>query len=298
MIHFTGKAAKALLFSTVTALMLSASAMAAENTLAASVGVTTGSSLRLRSEPSTTCSVITMLNKDMTLAVLDAPSEDWYQVSYAGQIGYVSSDYLTLDEDNIFEAYGRVNGDAVNVRSAASVESDTLGTVAKNTILTVNGLLDGWYDVTCESGTRGYIRSDFVDLISTTVSANGSSVVGFAQQYLGVRYVYGGASPKGFDCSGFTMYVMKQYGYSLPHTATGQWLSGLGTKVSYAEMMPGDLVFFCDPSRSLGKACSHVGIYVGNGQFIHASSSKSGVIYSDLASGYYHNYYVGAIRLA
>ena len=91
---------------------------------------------------------------------------------------------------------------------------------------------------------------------------------------------------------------MKQFGHSLPHTATGQWLSGKGTKVSYAEMMPGDLVFFCDPSRSLGKACSHAGIYVGNGQFIHASSSKNGVIYSDLSSGYYHNYYVGAIRLA
>ena len=298
MIRFTGKAAKALLFSTVTALMLSASAMAAEGDLAVGAGVTTGSSLRLRAEASTSSSIITMLNKDVTLAVLDTSTSGWYKVSYAGNTGFVSADYLTLDDDNVFETYGRITGDAVNVRTAASTEADALGTVAKDTILTVNGLLDGWYDVTCESGTRGYIRSDFVDLVSSNVSANGSSVVSFAQQYLGVRYVYGGASPKGFDCSGFTMYVMKQFGYSLPHTATGQWKSGLGTKVSFAEMMPGDLVFFCDPSRSLGKACSHAGIYVGNGQFIHASSSKNGVIYSDLTSGYYNRYYVGAIRLA
>ena len=147
--------------------------------------------------------------------------------------------------------------------------------------------------------------SDSLDVLTDSLlikqesqMSKGDSIVKTALQYLGVRYVYGGASPNAFDCSGFTMYIMKQFGYNLPHTATGQWLSGQGTKVSYAEMMPGDLVFFCDPSRSLGKACSHAGIYVGNGQFIHASSSKSGVIYSDLSSGYYHNYYVGAIRLA
>lgn len=298
MTHFTGKAAKVFLLSAMTTLLLSVSAMAAEGDLAIGAGVTTGSSLRLRAEASTSSSILTTLNKDITLAVLDDSTSGWYKVSYAGKTGFVSADYLALDEDNVFETYGRVTGDAVNVRTAPSTESDTLGTVSGSSILTVNGLLDGWYDVTCESGTRGYIRSDFVDLLSTGASANGSAVVALAQQYLGVRYVYGGASPNAFDCSGFTMYIMKQFGHSLPHTATGQWLSGKGTKVSYAEMMPGDLVFFCDPSRSLGKACSHAGIYVGNGQFIHASSSKNGVIYSDLTSGYYHNYYVGAIRLA
>ena len=279
-------------------LLLAVSAMAAEGDIAVRAGVTTGSSLRLRAEASTSSSILTTLNKDTTLAVLDQPVIGWYKVAYAGKTGFVSADYLAIDEDNIFETYGRVNGDAVNVRTAATTESATLGTVSAGSILTVNGLLNGWYDVTCESGTRGYIRSDFVDLISSASSSNGSSVVALAQQYLGVRYVYGGASPNAFDCSGYTMYIMKQFGYNLPHTATGQWLSGYGTKVSYSEMMPGDLVFFCDPSRSLGKACSHVGIYVGNGQFIHASSSKNGVIYSDLTSGYYHNYYVGAIRMA
>ena len=298
MTHFAGKAAKVFFLSALTTLLLAVSAMAAEGDIAVRAGVTTGSSLRLRAEASTSSSILTTLNKDITLAVLDQPVLGWYKVAYAGKTGFVSTDYVALDEDNIFETYGRVNADAVNVRTDTSTESATLGTISGGSIVTVNGLLRGWYDVTCESGTRGYIRSDFVDLISSASSANGSAVVALAQQYLGVRYVYGGASPNAFDCSGYTMYIMKQFGYNLPHTATGQWQSGYGTKVSYAEMLPGDLVFFCDPSRSMGKACSHVGIYVGNGQFIHASSSKHGVIYSDLTSGYYNNYFVGAIRMA
>ena len=298
MTHFAGKAAKVFFLSALTTLLLAVSAMAAEGDIAVRAGVTTGSSLRLRAEASTSSSILTTLNKDITLAVLDQPVLGWYKVAYAGKTGFVSADYVALDEDNIFETYGRVSADAVNVRTDTTTESATLGTISGGSIVTVNGLLRGWYDVTCESGTRGYIRSDFVDLISSASSANGSSVVALAQQYLGTRYVYGGAAPGAFDCSGYTMYIMKQFGYNLPHTATGQWQSGYGTKVSYAEMMPGDLVFFCDPSRSLGKACSHVGIYVGNGQFIHASSSKNGVIYSDLTSGYYHNYFVGAIRMA
>ena len=120
-----------------------------------------------------------------------------------------------------------------------------------------------------------------------------------ANQYLGTRYSYGGASPSGFDCSGFTMYVYSQHGYSLPHSATSQWQSGLGSRVySIGELQPGDLVFFNDPSRNAGKACSHAGIYVGGGQFIHSSSSRSnGVIISDLTSGYYNTYFVGGIHV-
>ena len=151
--------------------------------------------------------------------------------------------------------------------------------------------------VTCEYGTEGYIRSDYVDL--TESSSSNGDIVDTAMQHLGTRYVYGGASPSGFDCSGFTMYIYGQYDYSLPHTATGQWQSGLGTRVySISELQPGDLVFFNDPSRNAGKACSHVGIYVGNGKHIHSSSSRSGgVIISDLTSGYYNTYFVGGIHV-
>ena len=160
----------------------------------------------------------------------------------------------------------------------------------------------GWYRVKCRYGTIGCIRSDLLDLIPSldysSGSAAGSAIVALAQQYLGVRYVYGGASPKGFDCSGFTMYVYGQFGVSLPHTATGQWQSGKGTRVySISALQPGDLVFFNDPSRNAGKACSHAGIYVGGGQFIHASSSGGSVVYSTLLTGYYNRYFVGGIHI-
>lgn len=297
MTHFAGKAAKVFLLSTAATLLLAVSAMAAEGEYAIGAGVTTGSSLRLRAEASTSSSILTTLNKDVTLAVLDKSAAGWYKVAYAGRTGFVSADYLVLDEDNVFETCGRVNSDAVNVRSAATTESDALGTLSQNSSVTVNGLVDGWYDVTCQSGTRGYIRSDFVDLVSSAASTNGSAVVELAQQHLGVPYVWGGASPSGFDCSGYTMYIMNQFGQSVPHSASSQWLSGKGTRVTYGELMPGDLVFFCDPSRANGKACSHAGIYMGGGQFIHASSSKGRVVYSDITSGYYYRYFVGGIRL-
>ena len=158
----------------------------------------------------------------------------------------------------------------------------------------------GWYDVTCQYGTEGYIRSDLLVLTSNPTSGKGSSIVETALKHLGTRYVYGGASAGGFDCSGFTMYIYKQFGYNLPHSATSQWLSGMGTKItSISELQPGDLVFFNDPSRNAGKACSHAGIYIGNGQHIHASSSRGGgVIISDMTSGYYNTYFVGGLRLS
>ena len=299
MTHFAGKAVKALLVGSAMTLLLAASALAAENNVAVGVGATTGSSLRMRAEASTSSSIVTMLDKGVAVAILDNSNEDWYHVSYNGNSGYVSTDYLIVDQDNVFTTYGRANGDSINVRSTPSVEAAVAGTIEKGTIVTVNGFVDGWFSVTCKYGTEGYIRSDLLDLTASATSSNGSGMVSTAMQYLGTRYVYGGASPSGFDCSGFTMYVAKQYGVSLPHTATGQWQSGKGTKVwAISALEPGDLVFFCDPSRSLGKACSHAGIYIGNGQFIHASSSRSnGVIISDLTSGYYNNYYVGGLRI-
>ena len=299
MTHFAGKAAKVLFLTGTMTLLLTAHTMAAD--IAIGAGCTTGSSLRMRAETSTSSEIITTLDKSVAVAILDDTTEGWYQVAYNGKTGYVSADYLLVDQDNVFETYGRVNGDGVNVRSGASTEAEVLASVNTGTIVTVNGLVDGWYDVTCQYGTEGYIRSDFLDLTkdATSSTASGSGIVDTAMKHLGTRYVYGGASPSGFDCSGFTMYVYSQHGYSLPHTATGQWQSGLGSRVySIGELQPGDLVFFNDPSRNAGKSCSHAGIYISSGQFIHSSSSKSnGVIISDLTSGYYNTYFVGGIHV-
>ena len=299
MTHFAGKAAKVLFLTGTMTLLLTAHTMAAD--IAIGAGCTTGSSLRMRAETSTSSEIITTLDKSVAVAILDDTTEGWYQVAYNGKTGYVSADYLLMDQDNVFETYGRVNGDGVNVRSGASAEAEVLASVNTGTIVTVNGLVDGWYDVTCQYGTKGYIRSDFLDLTkdATSSTASGSGIVDTAMKHLGTRYSYGGASPSGFDCSGFTMYVYSQHGYSLPHSATSQWQSGLGIRVySIGELQPGDLVFFNDPSRNAGKACSHAGIYIGSGQFIHSSSSKSnGVIISDLTSGYYNTYFVGGIHV-
>ena len=293
MTHFAGRAGKVLFLSVLTAMLLAATALAAD--IATGAGCTTGSSLRLRAEPSTSASVVTTLDKSVAVAILDDSVDGWYKIAYNGSTGYVSADYLNVDQDNVFTTYGRVNSDGVNVRSDASTDSSVLATIEEDAIVTVNGLVDGWYDVTCEYGTEGYIRSDFLDL--TESSSSNSDIAATAKQYLGTGYVYGGASPRGFDCSGFTMYVYSQHGYSLPHSATSQWQSGLGTRVySISELQPGDLVFFNDPNA--GKACSHAGIYTGDGQFIHSSSSRSGgVIVSSLTSGYYNTYFVGGIQV-
>ena len=295
MTHFAGRAGKVLFLSVLTAMLLAATALAAD--IATGAGCTTGSSLRLRAEPSTSASVVTTLDKSVAVAILDDSVDGWYKIAYNGSTGYVSADYLNVGQDNVFTTYGRVNSDGVNVRSDASTDSSVLATIEEDAIVTVNGLVDGWYDVTCEYGTEGYIRSDFLDL--TESSSSNSDIAATAKQYLGTGYVYGGASPRGFDCSGFTMYVYSQHGYSLPHSATSQWQSGLGTRVySISELQPGDLVFFNDPSRNAGKACSHAGIYTGDGQFIHSSSSRSGgVIVSSLTSGYYNTYFVGGIHV-
>jgi cell wall-associated NlpC family hydrolase len=111
-------------------------------------------------------------------------------------------------------------------------------------------------------------------------------VVGIAMQYLGTPYVYGGASPGGFDCSGLVMYVFAQIGVSLPHNAAAQY--GYGMPVSHDQLQAGDLVFF----NGLG----HVGIYIGGGQFIHAPHTGDVVKISSL-SGWYSSTYVGARRL-
>jgi cell wall-associated NlpC family hydrolase len=122
---------------------------------------------------------------------------------------------------------------------------------------------------------------------STVVPPNThGGVVGIAMRYLGVPYVWAGASPRGFDCSGFVMYVFAQIGVSLPHSSYAQF--NMGTPVSISQLQPGDLVFFT--------GASHVGIYIGGGQFIHAPHTGDVVKISSL-SGYYSANFAGGRRL-
>lgn len=204
---------------------------------------------------------------------------------------------------------GVINASDVRLRSDANTSSSILATLSKGTAVTVLTQSGSWYAVSY-NGTNGYVAQQYVTLgtslpaedtgssaandnVSSVPPSSSGSAVSIAYQYLGVPYVYGGASPSGFDCSGFTMYVYNQLGISLPHGATPQLK--YGTYVSRSELQPGDLVFFSDGSYP----ASHVGIYVGDDQFIHASSSTGNgycVCVSSLNTNYYSRNFVGGRR--
>lgn len=124
----------------------------------------------------------------------------------------------------------------------------------------------------------------------TVGDKNAAQILNTALSYRGVKYRFGGATPSGFDCSGFVMYVFNRHGVKLPRTADLQY--EVGRKIRQTDLRPGDLVFF----ETYEKGASHVGIYQGNGQFVHASSSR-GVTVSRLAEAYYAKRYLGARRV-
>lgn len=121
-------------------------------------------------------------------------------------------------------------------------------------------------------------------------SASSSEVVNYAYSLLGKPYVFGASGPNAFDCSGLTSYVFRQFGVNLPRTSFAQY--GAGVAVSKNNLQPGDLVFF-NTYASLG----HVGIYIGGGEFIHASSTGNPVMISSMNSSYYQGRYEGARRV-
>jgi len=125
---------------------------------------------------------------------------------------------------------------------------------------------------------------------SSSNSSKASAIISTAKQYIGVKYVWGGTTPSGFDCSGYTQYVFAQQGISLPRVSRDQYARG--TAVSYENLKAGDLVFF---SLDGDKVIDHVGIFIGNGQFINASSSKGVTIYP--MGSYWNSHYIGAKRV-
>lgn len=132
--------------------------------------------------------------------------------------------------------------------------------------------------------------SKSVSTSSSSSSSKASAIIATAKNYIGVKYVWGGTTPSGFDCSGYTSYVFAQHGITLPRVSRDQYK--VGTPVSYNNLHPGDLVFF---SLDEDKVIDHVGIYIGNGQFINASSSKGVTIYT--MGSYWKSHYIGAKRV-
>lgn len=216
-----------------------------------------------------------------------------------------------------------VNDTAVNMRKSATTESDIIKVLALNTEITVIGEEGDWYKVK-SSEDVGYIAKRLVsdqkkettsrsaDVRTTTnipetanneetsSSTKGEELVAYAKQYLNCPYVYGAAGPDSFDCSGFTMYVYKHFGISLPHGATSQSRYGTELNISKNELKSklklGDLVFFLDYPTYDG--IGHVGIYIGDGNFIHASSGTGYCVkISTLLDGGYYDRYTAARRI-
>jgi cell wall-associated NlpC family hydrolase len=119
----------------------------------------------------------------------------------------------------------------------------------------------------------------------------GGEVAYLAEQYVGTPYRWGGSSPAGFDCTGFVMWVYSQFGVDLPHNEAGQLASG--PTVAADDLQPGDVLAFANTYR---RGLSHVGIYVGNGQFVHAADERHGVTVSNLWDSYWAPRLVGASR--
>ena len=221
-----------------------------------------------------------------------------------------------------------INSSTVNVRQEANTSSTIVATASLNTEVQVYSEQGGWSRVKVNN-MEGYIATSLLsdsrqetsrsqstsrktsstkstkktttsqskttqntttETTSVPASSNGSAIVATAKKYLGYKYVYGGSSPStGFDCSGFTSYVFKQHGITLSRTSAGQYSNGVA--VSRSNLQPGDLVMF-------GKSSiTHVAIYIGGGQIIHASTPSTGVRIDSLSTGYYNNNYYGARRV-
>ena len=212
-----------------------------------------------------------------------------------------------------------VNVQTANLRQKADKTSQVVKQLTQNTKVTVTSSENGWAYVDV-NGTKGYIAETLLSSTqketsrsglttreqsanttnqtkktntsktvteSTSTSQSGNSVVSYAKQFLGCKYVYGGTTPSGFDCSGFTQYVYKHFGINLNRTAAAQYSNGQ----LVTSLQAGDLVMF-------GKSgINHVGIYIGGNTFIHSANPSQGVRTDSMSTGYYKTNYVGARRI-
>ena len=225
-----------------------------------------------------------------------------------------------IQEQEIEKKVLYVNSPSIYVRKGPATTYEVVDTLVQNNQVTAIAESGDWYKVELGNGTQGYIAKRLLsaskaettsrgaeermteeaaqvtetEQVTTTSSSKGEEIAEYAKQFLGCKYVYGGSGPSTFDCSGFTMYVYKNFGISLSHSARAQ--SSNGTYVSKEELEPGDLVFFKDYETMDG--IGHCGIYIGDGNFIHASSGTGYCVkISTLLSGSYNTRYETARRL-
>lgn len=310
------------LFTLTLALVLAAGCIplsaSAAGPVMCGIGFVNATSLKLRSSAATTASTLDTAVRGECVAVI-AKEGDWYKVNYNLQVGYMHADYLSVStKENAELGYGAILGVGVNLRTGPGTSYPVAAVAGSGDRCYIIGINEGWYKVLYRDKTC-YIRSDFLELTeipyenpdspnspeyyrggksigtasspsAVPVSVTGSQILTEARKYLGCPYRAGGASPSGFDCSGFVYYVLKQVGLSPYRTPSEQYK--MGASVEKSALKAGDLVFFGSGS------ITHAGIYAGGGQFIHAPNARSTVSYSDLTTGYWAQNYYGACRVA
>lgn len=262
------------------------------------MSVISSGNLNIRQEASTDSEVVGILTNHNACELLE-DAGDWYKVTSGKVTGYVNKQYLvTGDEaeaiaEQEIKTVATVNTETLNVRAEKSTEAAVLSQVGNSEAFTVNSVADGWVEISVDDSV-GYISQDYVTLAQALPTAKTieqvkygdgvsdvrASVVSYALQFVGNRYVWGGTSlENGVDCSGFTMRILGKYGVSLPHSSKAQ--PSCGTKISASDAKPGDLFFY-----GSGSSISHVAIYIGNGQIVHASNKRDGI---KVSNAYYRN---------
>jgi len=291
-------------------LVISALACAALTVSAAATsmggGVVSASGLYLRSQPSSVSSIITMAPRGAAVVLADKTDDGWYRVWFNGYNGYMSGEYLDIYE-SLDASFGSatIGADQVRLRAQPDTSAPILETCELNTEIKLTGISGKWFKVSLD-GQDGYVSSDYINLSNfvpssapatvlatgTEVVSEGQKIVNTAMQYLGTPYVWAGTSPSGFDCSGLVYYVFKECGYSTNRTAATLYSNG--EYVEKENLQVGDIICFTSTNYSY---IGHVGIYIGDGQFIHASSGSGEVVINDLSTTYYANHYYGARRI-
>ena len=271
--------------------------------------------LNVRSGAGTSYSKLGKLEYKEKVTVLST-SNGWSKINYNGKTGYVDSSYLkstvpgSTNDNTNNETTGTTKyvntTSGLNVRSGAGTSYSKLGKLEYKEKVTVLSTSNGWSKINY-NGKTGYVDSSYLQNTvpgsngnnannnNNTVSTKANEVIAYAKTLLGKPYVWGAQGPNSFDCSGFTYYVFKnKAGIVLPRTSSAQ--SKYGTYVSKSNLKAGDLVFFDTNGANDGNV-SHVGMYIGNGQMIHASYGQKKIVIANFNDSYYQKAYVNARRV-
>lgn len=284
----------------VMALALSATASFANS----NEGTVTADALNVRSGPSTSYGITTKLYKGDKVEILET-SNGWHKIKASnGKIGWVSGDYIKVSSGSTSQpststTKATVTATSLNVRSGAGTSYSVITKLSKGTVVDVlESASNGWKKIKTSNGTIGWVSGSYlangvVEQPSTPSTNKVQAVIDLAHKQLGKPYVWGAEGPNSFDCSGLIYYVYKNAaGITLPRTSSAQYSAGVA--VSRSNLKAGDLIF--SSTDGTGNI-THVAIYVGDGQMIHAPRTGKNVEKVSINNSYWNKAYVGARRV-